>query len=144
MASNPVEIELLENGDYHIKLNHQLLANIEVQLSKVPEENRGGVARALLSASALYCMAGTLADMLNARSVPIRGMTGSASVRIGKNVKGREVVGSLNINLDVDVPEENLQELDRCIKILDDGCFITGGLKKGLLVNNHIRRVISS
>jgi len=48
-----VEIELLENGDYHIKFNHQLLADIDVQLSKVPEEKRGGVARALLSACSL-------------------------------------------------------------------------------------------
>jgi len=144
LTSNLVEIELLENGDYHIKLNHQVLADIDVQLSKVPEEDRGGVARALLSASALYCMAGTLTDMLKARSVPIGGMTGSASVRIGKNVKGRKVVESLNINLGVDVPEENLQELDRCIRILDDGCLITGGLKKGLLVNNDIKRVTSS
>ena len=143
MTSNPVDIELLENGDYHIKLNHQLLADIDVQLSKVPEEKRGGVARALLSASALYCLAGTLADMLKARSVPIGGMTGSASVKIGKNGKGREVVDSLNIGLDVDVPEENLQELDRCIKILDDGCFITGRLKKGLLVNNDIKLMTS-
>jgi len=82
--------------------------------------------------------------MLKARSVPIGGMTGSASVKIGKNGKGREVVDSLNIGLDVDVLEENLQELDRCIKILDDGCFITGGLKKGLLVNNDIKRMTSS
>jgi uncharacterized OsmC-like protein len=138
---NPVEIELLENGDYYIKLNHDALEDIEVSLSRVPEDKRGGVARAFFSASALYCMAGSVNYMLRARNVQVKDIDGSVSIKMGKDGKGRDLVESMILNIDVDVPDENVPELDRCIKYLEDGCLITRGLKKGIVVTNNIQRM---
>jgi len=127
---NPVEIELIENGDYYIKLNHDALEDIEVSLSRVPEDKRGGVARALFFASALYCMAGSVNYMLKARKVLVKDINGSVSVRMGKDERGRDLIESMTLNIGVDIPDENKSELDRCIKYLEDGCLITRGLKE--------------
>ena len=139
MTQKPVNINLLENGDYSIKLNHDALEDILVSLSKVPEDKRGGVARALFTASALYCMAGSINYMLRARNVPVNKVNGTASIKMGKNEKNQDLVESMTLNIDVDIPEDNRPELDRCIKYLDDGCLITRGLKKGIKVTNNIQ-----
>ena len=139
MTKKPVNINLLENGDYSIKLNHDALEDILVSLSKVPEDKRGGVARALFTASALYCVAGSINYMLRARNVPVKEVNGTASIKMGKNEKKQDLVESMILNIDVDIPEDNRPELDRCIKYLEDGCLITRGLKKGIKVTNNIQ-----
>jgi uncharacterized OsmC-like protein len=140
MTLNPVEVNLLENGDYNIELNHEALENIQVSLSTVPQDKRGGVARALFSASALYCMAGSVNYLLSARKVQVKDIKGSVSVQMGKNDKGRDLVEALTLDIDVDIPDENSPELERCIKYLKEGCLITRGLKKGIDVTINIKK----
>jgi organic hydroperoxide reductase OsmC/OhrA len=139
MTQNPVVLNLLENGDYILKLNHAALNDVLVSLSRVIEEERGGVARSLFTASALYCMSGTINYMLRERNVPVKEVTGTASLKMGKNTKNQDLVESMTLNINVDIPEEYKPELDSCIKYLEDGCLITRGLKKGIKVTNNIQ-----
>ncbi|MCW4012669.1 MAG: OsmC family protein [Candidatus Bathyarchaeota archaeon] len=140
MSLNPVEWELLSNGDALLKFNHSLLEDMKVSPYSVPTNERGGVARALLSMSALSCMAGTLNAMLKARDVEVKGIKGSASVQMGKNEKNRDLVDGINLNIDVDIEEQYMSVLERCIKYLEDGCLVTRGLKKGIKVTLNIQR----
>ena len=78
--------------------------------------------------------------MLKARKVEVRGIKGSASVNMGKDEKNRDLVESITLNIDVDIPEEDMPVLERCIKYLEDGCLVTRGLKKGIKVTNNIQR----
>lgn len=75
MSLNPVELELLTNGDVLMKFNHDLLEDIIVSPSRV-SENKRGVARAQLSTSALSCMVGSINYMLKARNVEVKGING--------------------------------------------------------------------
>jgi organic hydroperoxide reductase OsmC/OhrA len=140
LSLDPVEINLLENGDYYLKLNHDALENVKVSLSKIPKDKRGGVARALFSASALYCMAGSLKSLLSARKVPVKDIIGSVSIKMGKDEKGRPLVESMELDIDVDIPDEYRSQLDRCIGYLEEGCLITRGMKKGINVTNKIKK----
>lgn len=140
MSLNPVEWVLLPNGDALLKFNHDLLENMTVSPSKVPENKRGGVARALLSTSALSCMAGSLNAMLKARDVKVQGINGSASVQMGKDEKNRDLVEAMTLNIEVDISDEYMPVLERCIKYLENGCLVTRGLKKGIKVTNNIQR----
>ena len=140
MSLNPVEIEFLPNGDTLVKFNHDLLEDMTVSPSSVPKNKRSGVARALLSTSALSCMAGSLNYMLKARDVEVKRIKGSASVEMGKNEKNREYVKSMTLDIDVDIADEYMPVLERCIKYLEDGCLVTRGLKKGINVTNNIQR----
>ena len=141
MTLNPVEWELLPNGDALLKFNHDLLENMTVSPYNVPEDKRGGVARALLSMSALSCMSGTLNAMLKARDIEIKGIKGSASVQMAIDEKNRDLVEAMTLNIDVDIAEEYTSILERCIKYLEDGCLVTRGLKKGIKITNNIQRI---
>ena len=140
MSLNPVEWQLPPNGDVRLKFNHDLLNDLTVSPYKVSEDKRGGIARALLSISALSCMAGSLNAMLKARDVEVQGINGSASFQMGKDEKDRDLVEALTLNIDVEIADEYLPVLERCIKYLEDGCLVTRGLKKGIKITNNIQR----
>ena len=85
-------------------------------------------------------MAGSLNGMLKARDVDVKDLKGSVSVQMGKDEKNRSIVEAMTVNLDVDVFEEHVAVLERCITYLDDGCLVTRGLKNGIKVTNNIQR----
>jgi organic hydroperoxide reductase OsmC/OhrA len=100
-----------------------------VELSKIPKEKRLGVARALLAASNMYCMAGSINYMLRARGVKTKGISATFSVRMGKGDKGKSCVEGLDIEIQVVIPDESRDVFDHFISILKDGCLVTRSLK---------------
>ncbi len=138
MESMGVKFELMGDSDFRIYFDHDALSDIDVKLSKLPKEKMYGVARSILAASAIYCMAGATYLMLKARGVEARSVTASSSVQMGKDKSGKVVVEGINLEVDVDIPEENKDVLDHCVGLLDGGCLITRSLKRGIKVKHSI------
>ena len=133
-----VKFELMGDSDFRIHFDHDALSDIDVELSKLPKDKWYGVARSLLAASAIYCMSGATYLMLKARGVEARSVTASSSVQMGKDESGKSVIEGLNLEVDVDIPDESRDVFDHCVKLLENGCLITRNLKKGIHVNHTI------
>ena len=133
-----VKFELMGDSDFRIHFDHDALSDIDVELSKLPKDKWHGVARSILASSAIYCMAGATYLMLKARGVEARSVTASSSVQMGKDESGKTVVEGLNLEVDVDIPDENKDVLDHCVGILEGGCIITRSLKRGIKVKHSI------
>ena len=132
------KLKLIGENDYRLIFDHDALTDIDVELSKIPEDRRFGVARSLLAASATYCMSGAINYMLRARGVDVTGISAASSVKMGKDDKGKSFVEGLDLEIHVDVPDESKDVLDHCISILKDGCLVTKSLKKGIQVKHSI------
>jgi uncharacterized OsmC-like protein len=129
------KIELIGENDYRIIFNHEALSNIDLELSKIPEDERAGVARSFLAASALYCMVSSVNTALRVRGVDVNHISASSSIETGK-LKGRSYVEGLDLDIQVDVPDESRAVLDHSIRILEDGCLVTRSLERGINVNH--------
>ena len=138
MELKGARVDVVGENDYRIIFDHDALQDMDIALSKLPEERRAGAARAFLAASATTCMAGAVNYMLRARDVKVNGISASSSVHMGKNEKGTVVVDSINIEVIVDVPEEGTDVLEHCISLLENGCLVTRSLKRGIKVNHSI------
>ena len=138
MEMKGAKIKLIGDYDFRLIFDHDALNDIDVELSKIPEDRRAGVARSFLAASATYCMAGSINYMLRARGVDVNGISASSSVEMGKNDRGKSFVEGLNLEIQVDIPDESRDVLDHCVKLLEDGCLVTRSLKKGIHVNHTI------
>ena len=138
MEMKGAKLKLIGENDYRLIFDHDALNDIDVELSKIPEEKRLGVARALLAASNTYCMAGSINYMLRARGVKTKGISATSSVRMGKEDKGKSCVEGLNIEIQVGIPDESRDVFDHCVSILKDGCLVTRSLKRGIKVNHTI------
>jgi len=138
MEMKGAKLELSGDYDFKFIFDHDALNDFDVELSKIPDDKRAGVARSLLAASATYCMSGFLCYMLRTRGVDVNGISSTSSVKMGKDDKGKSFVEGLNLEIHVDIPDESRDVLDHCVNILKDGCIVTRSLKKGIHVNHTI------
>lgn len=138
MEMKGTKLELTGDYDFRFIFDHDVLNDIDVELSKIPEDKREGVARSFLAASAMYCMSGALYYMLRARGVDVNGISATSSVKMGKDDKGKSWVEGLNLDIHADIPDESRDVLDHCVSLLKDGCLVTRSLKKGIRVNHTI------
>ncbi len=138
MEMKGAKIKLIGDYDFRLIFDHDALNDIDVKLSKIPEDKRAGAARSILAASATYCMSGFLYQMLRARGVDVNGISATSSVKMGKDDKGKSWVEGLNLDILVDISDESRDVLDHCVKLLEDGCLVTRSLKKGIHVNHTI------
>ncbi len=140
MEMKGAKIKLIGDYDFRLIFDHDALNDIDVELSRIPEDKRAGAARSILAASAIYCMSGFLYQMLRARGVDVNGISATSSVQMGKDDKDKNFVEGLNLEIHVDIPDESRDVYDRCVNILKDGCIVTRSLKKGIHVNHTISR----
>jgi uncharacterized OsmC-like protein len=138
MEMKGVKLELIGDYDFRFIFDHDALTDFDVELSKIPENKRAGVARSFLAASGTYCMSGVLYQMLRARGVDVNGISATSSVKMGKDDEGKSWVEGLNLDILVDISDESRDVLDHCVKLLENGCLVTRSLKKGIHVNHTI------
>jgi organic hydroperoxide reductase OsmC/OhrA len=134
------KIKLIGDYEFRLSFDHDALTDIEVKIPKTLEDKSVGVARTFLAASGTYCMSGALYSLLRARGVDVNGISATSSVKMGKDDKGKSWVEGLNIDIQLDIPDESIDTLDHCVKLLENGCLVTRSLKKGIHVNHTISR----
>ena len=130
--------EQVGDWDFKFTLDHMALKDILIPFSKVPEDKREGIARHLLSASLTWCTNVWFYMLLSERGVNIKDITSSSLVRMGKDEADKMIVEGIDLEIVVDVPEENIEEFERCRSILEKSCFIGRSLENGINVNHSI------
>lgn len=142
MGVETVRIKRLENGDYVLSLNNKYLDVNEVTVRE--GYNSDGVPGAFMMAAALMCSVASCEYELDARKkgAQYRGIEASATMRKGADSRKRGVYKSMDITVQVNVPEEHLAAFEGVVKEHDDnGCTVTRSLNSGFKVSINIERV---
>jgi osmotically inducible protein OsmC len=135
-----VELEYLGDVDFKVKFGHGAMDDLVIVASRVPEDQRGGVARKLLAASVTYCMAGWLFTLLQKTRVEVNALKARTEVTMGKDESGRDFVDKIDIQIQVQISDEDVNAFERCKSIVDRGCLISRSLIRGVKVTNSISR----
>jgi uncharacterized OsmC-like protein len=130
-----------EGDDRHcLCLGTSAVPDIRIDYTGIPRDARAGTAQRLLAASALYCFASTLGSALAARGATIKSLTGRAVSEKDKDEYYRTKVSNIRIEVEVDVNDGDLPTLEKCEKIMENGCLITYSLTQGIEVEHAIKR----
>lgn len=57
---------------------------------------------------------------------------------MGKTESGITIVETIDLNVQIQVPEENYEGLEQCREILEEGSLITRSLERGIKVTHTI------
>lgn len=106
----------------------QVLGEIAIDYSEIPEDARGGTAKQLLAASTLHCFCGSLAKALQTRGAEYERITGTATLETGLDEKKRARVTGITLDVTVHMDEDYGFIFDRVEKIMRKGCLITASL----------------
>lgn len=134
-----VELRQLENGNYEIDFNNEDMGKLTI--------NNWGKSkfscRTLLAAAALCCSSGSAIYELAVRKpgAKYKDIKSSVTWTTGKDEKGRRIIESLDIQVQVDVPSEYLAEFKEVIQEhKDNDCFVVRSLKRGIKADITITR----
>ena len=121
------------NGDVHtIETGGAALGNIVIDNTNVPTDQRGGTAKQLLGAAALYCYAAALNAAMEARALKYTSLDLTALMDVDANEKGQSRVMKITITANVGIDEEDLDLFDRVARVMKNGCLVTGSLHDGI------------
>lgn len=98
----------------------------------------------LIAAGALLCVTGSFTDELTELnpSAKYGEIRSSASYKFAKFDETRYCVDSMNLNLELEVPDEYLREHEIVAQgHRERGCLWTRSLKKGIKINYNFRRL---
>lgn len=130
MATN---VKYIRKGDIDvIELGVAGLEKITIDFTGIPTEQRNGIAKALLSASALSCYVGAISGALEAREAKVDSIEAEAEIALGPNESGQGRVKEMKLATTVNMSESDAPIFDRCVKIMRHGCLITGTLHDGV------------
>jgi hypothetical protein len=138
MKARDISVQLLNNTDWKLTFDHAALEDTVVALAPLPDEQRSGIARKLLAASATYCLASTMLLCLSQKGIMPHGISAEATINMYP-IQGEEsMIDSLDLNVIVTVPKERWNDLDHCRILLEEGSLVTKSLEKSITVNHTI------
>lgn len=141
-ATSIVEYRREGNENHLFSMGSAAFQDIRIDLTAIPEEQRGGIGGRFLCAAALYCFSNTLASELIARGATIKPMTCRAAPEKAQDDYYRTKITRIRMEVDVDVDDADLPALEECREIMRRGSLITYSLNEGIEVEPVIRRVV--
>ena len=107
----------------------------------MPADQRGGTAKQLLGAAALYCYAAALNAAMEARGLKYNSLDLTALMDVDANEKGQSRVLKITITANVGIDEEDLDTFDRVARVMKNGCLVTGSLHDGIAMEYKLNPV---
>jgi outer membrane usher protein FimD/PapC len=133
MSTKRIEVIRKRSGETKILIDNKDIKNVS-------EYSAGQ----LIAAGALLCLTGSFPDELtklnpSAKYGEIRSY---ASYKFAKFDEARYSVDSMNLNLELEIPDEFLREHEIVAKMHEErGCLWTRSLKKGIKINYNFSRL---
>lgn len=122
-----------------IHTGSQILGDIVVNHTGVPEDERGGTAKQLLASSVLYCFCGAFGKALETRGAKYEKIEGSATLETGVDEKKRARVTGIALDVTVHMDEDFEFIFERVEKIMQQGCLVSASLEAAFPVTYKLR-----
>jgi|GEM_PF-4555970 len=137
---NKVELRELESGDWEISFNNPDMGNIIIPAPLKSQFSCG----ALIVAGALCCTTGSVLYELDARKPGARYnvIRSSATQSRKLDEKGRVVLDSIDVHVEVDVPEEHRDVFKDVLKEHEDNqCSMVRSLNRGIKAEITLKKI---
>lgn len=136
-------LKYYRKGDVHtIETGGKALGNLIIDNTNIPEDQRGGTAKQLLGAAALFCYASSLTAAMEARALHCNSLLLSAILDVGSNDKGQSRVQKITIKADVGIDDEDFDLFQRVQRVMKNGCLVTGSLHEGINMEYQLNAVM--
>jgi organic hydroperoxide reductase OsmC/OhrA len=90
---------------------------------------------ALLAAAVGNCLAASLVFCLKKARVEPGRVTAEATAQIVRNERGRFRIGSVDVDVSLDLPAEQAAAFERCEDLFEDFCIVTESVRRGIPVS---------
>lgn len=101
-------------------------------------EDEGPNAARVLGAAVGNCLSASLLFCLRKARVNVESMQTRVHGRITRNERGRFRVAEIGVKLMAEIPPEDQPRVDRCLKVFEDFCIVSGSVRQGVDINVEV------
>ncbi|MFW5950657.1 MAG: OsmC family protein [Gemmatimonadota bacterium] len=125
-------LTLGEGFQFDTEFDGEKMPNLLLDEPEPLGEGEGPNAARVLGAAIGNCLSASLLFCLRKARVGVDGMRTEVRGTIGRNEKGRFRVERVDVRLLTEIPPEDQSRVDRCLKVFEDFCIVSGSVRKGL------------
>lgn len=126
-----VELERLEGYSFKVGFGE----DIEALMTDEPEpvgRGKGPNATMLLATAMGNCLSASLLFCLQKTRTPVKGMRTRVQAKTARNERGRLRVTSVSVEITLDVDQEYLNQVNRCLPLFEDYCMVSKSVEQGI------------
>lgn len=135
----PVAKYTREGNVHTIDFGIPAMGKLVIDYDNVSKDDRAGIAKALLSTSALACYVSTLGTALETRGANFTKISAEANLVLGQNDNNQARVSGLDLDTSVILDGDDDEIFERCQKIMRNGCLVTASIHEGIHMNYSLK-----
>ena len=135
--SNVTKLRLLEGYKFNVEFDDHTPGLI-VDEMKHHGEGSGPNPPRILAVAVGHCLSSSLIYCLKKARVRIEAIETTVKTNFSRTGEGMLRVGSINIQLRLEVNEEDKAKVPRCLKIFENYCTVTQSVRKGIPININV------
>jgi len=132
-----VSVELQQQEKYRFIVDFGLPKAHPLEVDEDPPlgNNSGPDPSRLLAAAAAHCMASSLLFCLEKSRIDVKGLNVRAKAYFGRNEDKRLRIARIELRLNVEIPENEKANIERCRTIFEKYCTISQSIKSGIPID---------
>ncbi len=135
--SNVTKLRLLEGYKFNVEFDDHTPGLI-VDEMRPHGECSGPNPPRLLAVAVGHCLSSSLIFCLKKVRVRIKDIETTVKTNFSRTEEGMLRVGSINIQLRLEINEKDKTKIPRCLKIFENYCTVTQSVRKGITVNINV------
>ncbi|MFW6205752.1 MAG: OsmC family protein [Gemmatimonadota bacterium] len=128
----------LENFRFETEFDGEKMSNLLFDEPAPLGEDEGPNAARVLGAAVGNCLSASLLFCLQKARVTVQDMTTDVHGIITRNEKKRLRVTGLQVRITAAIPPEDQGRVDRCLKVFEDFCVVSGSVRKGVDIDVEV------
>ena len=135
--TNITKLRLLEGYKFDVEFDDNT-PGLLVDETKPHGEGSGPNPQRILAVAVGHCLSSSLIYCLKKVRVRIKDIETTVKTNFYRTGEGMLRVGSINIQLRLEVNEEDKTKVPRCLKIFENYCTVTQSVRKGITININV------
>ena len=128
-------LKLLNGYRFEVEFDVASIPSLVVDEIMPIGENSGPNPTRLLSVAVGQCLSSSLLYCLQKARVEVKNLETSIRADTERNDEGRLRITTLDVQIHLEVKDEDIARVSRCLEIFENYCTVTQSVKRGINVN---------
>ncbi len=138
-----VELERIQDYSFKVDFGHEGIEALITDEGEPLGKGEGPSPSMLLSAAMGNCLSSSLLFCLQKARTQVKGMKTRVNAKMTRNEKGRWRISEVAVELDVDVDNEYMNQMQRCLSLYEDFCIVSKSVEQGIPLRTKVNWVSS-
>jgi len=127
-----VELERIQDYSFKIEFGQEGMEALITDEAEPLGKGEGPSPSMMLAAAMGNCLSSSLLFCLQKTRAQVKGMKTRVNAKMTRNEKGRWRITEVAAELDVDVDNEYVGQMQRCLALFEDYCIVSKSVEKGI------------